>query len=678
MLGVDVGGTFTDVVSFRDGRITTTKVPTDVVNTERSVVAGARELGVEGAAVFSHASTVGLNAVITRRLPKIGFLTTLGHRDILDMGRTWRPLDALTDPSWRRPFGDVAAPLVPRYLRRGISERVTSDGSILIPLDEHQAREQLRVLARCDVVGVSICLLNAYVTPDHERRLRELVFDELGDEIACSISSDVSPLAKEYARASTTTIDVFMKLIYHDYTDRLRSQLGALGFDGQLNFADCAAQLVDSERAMEHPFRVVFSGPSAGTVSAAHLGETIGSLDLICADVGGTSCDISVVSGGRPNVNTTFELEHDLVVNALATEIATLGAGGGSLVRITPAGEIQVGPASAGADPGPAAYGKGGVEPTMTDACLLIGILDPNRFAAGQMTLDPSLSEQAFARLETSLDLGQRVAQAYKMGINNIAEGIVDLSVKHGLDPRLYSLVAFGAAGPMMLPPLLDELRVESVIVPPHPGLFSALGLLSTDLVYGESRSAYRVLTADSAAEIDAVYQSMERSLREQIKVAGIDVRFTRTIDARCVGQGWETPLVEVPPGEITAEAVEQIVANFHDEYERLNGNRFDALPVQGVTYRVQATVPVDKVRYEPIASSNGGRPAEPEEITLRWIYGDQVRAVAYERLGLRAGDVVHGPAVIREDLSTTQVCPGQVAAVGDHGEIVITRREAS
>jgi N-methylhydantoinase A len=676
MLGVDVGGTFTDVVSFRDGRITTTKVPTEVVNTERSVVAGARELGVEGAAVFNHASTVGLNAVITRRLPKIGFLTTLGHRDILDMGRTWRPLDALTDPSWRRPFGDAAAPLVPRYLRRGISERATSDGSILIPLDEEQAREQLRVLARCNVVGVSICLLNAYVTTDHERRLRELVYEELGEGIACSISSDVSPLAKEYARASTTTIDVFMKLIYEDYTDRLRSQLTDLGFDGQLNFADCAAQLVDAERAMEHPFRVVFSGPSAGTVSAAHLGEAVGALDLICADVGGTSCDISVVSGGRPNVNTTFELEHDLVVNALSTEIATLGAGGGSLVRINAAGEIQVGPASAGADPGPAAYGKGGTEPTMTDACLLIGILDPSRFAGGQMSLDPALSEQAFARLETNLDLGQRVAHAYRMGINNIAEGIVDLSVKHGIDPRTYSLVAFGAAGPMMLPALLEELRVERVIVPPHPGLFSALGLLSTDLVYGESRSAYRVLTAESAAEINAVYESMEQSVREQLNASNGEVQFARTIDARCVGQGWETPLVEVPSGEITPAAVEQIVANFHEEYQRLNGNRFDALPVQGVTYRVQATVPVDKVTYEPIGSSNGSGPTEPEEITLRWIYGDEVKALAYERSSLRTGDVVEGPAVIREDLSTTQVCPGQVATVGTYGEIAITRSE--
>jgi N-methylhydantoinase A len=676
MLGVDVGGTFTDVVSFRNGRITTTKVPTEVVNTERSVVAGARELGVEGATVFNHASTVGLNAVITRRLPKIGFLTTLGHRDILDMGRTWRPLDALTDPSWRRPFGDAAAPLVPRYLRRGISERVTSDGSILIPLDEEQAREHLRVLARCNVVGVSICLLNAYVTPDHERRLRELTYEELGEGIACSISSDVSPLAKEYARASTTTIDVFMKLIYDDYTDRLRSQLTDLGFEGQLNFADCAAQLVDAERAMEHPFRVVFSGPSAGTVSAAHLGEAVGALDLICADVGGTSCDISVVSGGRPNVNTTFELEHDLVVNALSTEIATLGAGGGSLVRINAAGEIQVGPASAGADPGPAAYGKGGTEPTMTDACVLIGILDPSRFAAGQMSLDPTLSEQAFARLETNLDLGQRVAHAYRMGINNIAEGIVDLSVKHGIDPRTYSLVAFGAAGPMMLPALLDELRVERVIVPPHPGLFSALGLLSTDLVYGESRSAYRVLTAESAAEINLVYESMEQSVREQLSASNGEVQFARTIDARCVGQGWETPLVEVPSGEITPAAVEQIVANFHEEYERLNGNRFDALPVQGVTYRVQATVPVDKVTYEPIGSSNGSGPTEPQEITLRWIYGDEVKALAYERSSLRTGDVVEGPAVIREDLSTTQICPGQVATVGTYGEIAITRSE--
>lgn len=674
MLGVDVGGTFTDVVAVKDGQIVTTKVPTERVNTELSVLEGAKAVGVEGSNVFNHASTVGLNAIITRRLPKIAFLTTEGHRDILDIGRTWRPLEALTDANWRRPFGDAGRPLVPRYLRRGVRERLLNTGEVLIPLDEAHAREQLAVLKRCDVVGVAICLINSYVDDVHEQMLREIVLDELGADIACSISSEVSPLAKEYGRASTTVIDVFMKLIYSGYSDRLSSGLTELGFDGQLNFADCAAQLVARDVAMAAPFRVVFSGPAAGTISASHFGARIDEENLLCADVGGTSCDISLVTAGQPTVNTTFELEHDMVVNALATEISSLGAGGGSIISITPAGEIQVGPASAGGDPGPAAYNKGGTEPTMTDAFLLIGILQPGPFAGGALNLDAGLAREAFERLDTTLDLGQRVAYAYRMGLNNIAEGIVDISIGHGIDPRDYSLLAFGAAGPMMLPALLEETRVRRVIVPPHPGLFSALGLLSSDLVYADSRSSYQVLSADSAASVDQVFSTLENNLRSRLGDGRQDVSFDRSFDGRLVGQTWETPFIDVPGGTLGGEEIEQMIENFHVTYKQRAGNRFDALPVQGVTYRVQATVPIDKVAYAPIERRNGGAPEVVRETQLRWIYGEEVTAREYDRARLLSGDRIEGPAIIREALSTTQVCPGQVATVGEYGQIVIER----
>jgi N-methylhydantoinase A len=446
MIAVDVGGTFTDVVALQDGRIRTAKVSTDYTDVHGSVLEGAAALGVEDAPVFNHASTHGLNAVITRRLPKIGFLTTEGHRDILDMGRVWRPASAILDPRWRRSFGDAARPLVRRYLRRGISERITADGGVLFELDEAQARAELEVLGRCGVTGVAICLINAYVNPAHEVRLRELVHEVLGD-VPCSISSEVSPLAKEYARASTTVVDTFMKIIYSDYAAKLAKGLADLGFTGQLNFADCAATLVPSERAMEQPFRIVFSGPAAGTVACAHFGALIGETDLLCADVGGTSCDISVVTAGEPFVNTTFELEHDLVVNALANDISSIGAGGGSIVAIGPAGEVQVGPDSAGADPGPACYGRGGTQPTTTDTCLMIGIIDPERFAGGKVALDPALAKQAFEGLDSEFTLAQRVRYAYEMAVNNMAEGVFNIAIKNGVDPRDYSLVAYGAAG---------------------------------------------------------------------------------------------------------------------------------------------------------------------------------------------------------------------------------------
>lgn len=675
MIGVDVGGTFTDVVAVRDGVITTVKVPTDVRDTERGVLRGAAEIGVADSAIFNHASTHGLNAVITRRLPKIAFLTTLGHRDILDIGRTWRPVEGLTDPGWRRSYGDAARPLVPRYLRRGVRERLTASGEVLIALDEDHVREQLRVLRGCHVEGVAICLLNAYIDDRHEQRVRELVRAELG-EIPVSISSEVSPLAKEFARASTTVIDVLMKLIYGTYTQRLDTGLRDLGFSGALNFADCAAQLVPADVAMEHPFRIVFAGPAAGTMSSAHLGSAIGAANLLCCDVGGTSADISLVAAGAPFVDTTFELEHDLIVNALSNEISSIGAGGGSVVWIDSVGELKVGPGSAGADPGPACYGLGGQQPTMTDACLLLGILDPNGFAGGRMTLDADLAREAFERLDTPLSFEQRVRYAFDIGINNIAEGVFNIAVKHGVDPRDYSLMAYGAAGPMLLPAVLDKVHAAEVIVPPYPGLFSALGLVSSDLVYADSRSAYTVLAPEAAASIDEVYQQMEQGLRTRLADKDIDkVEFVRTFDGRLLGQTWETPFVSVPAETITGEAVHTMIANFHKAYAERSGNAFPELLVQGVTYRVHAVVPSQKVTYPVLPTRREGHPTRSDTVTLRHLSGVELQADEYQRSTLLAGDRIDGPAVIREATSTTFVLPAQTVTVGEFGELHITRR---
>jgi N-methylhydantoinase A len=674
MMAVDVGGTFTDVVAVKDGQIVTAKVSTDVDDVAAPVLEGARSLGVAGVRSFNHASTHGLNAVITRQIPKIGFLTTVGHRDILDMGRVWRPADAILDPNWRRSFGDAARPLVPRYLRRGVQERMLADGSVLFELDEAQAREQLEVLRRCEVTGVGICLINAYVNPAHERRLRELVRDVLGG-VPCSVSHEVSPLAKEYARASTTLIDVLMKIIYNDYTRRLDEGLASLEFTGRLNFADCAATLVPVEHAMEQPFRIVFSGPSAGTVASAHFGELIGEDHLLCADAGGTSCDISVVTGGAPLVNTSFELEHDLVVNAMATDISAIGAGGGSLVTVGATGEIQVGPGSAGADPGPACYGRGGTQPTTTDTCLLVGIIDGDEFAGGSIRLDKDRARAAFEALPSNLPFEQRVRHAYDMAVTNIAEGLLNVAIKNGVDPRDYSLVAYGAAGPMLLPAVLDTIRCKEVLIPPYPGLFSALGLMSADQVFTVERGLYTVLSHEVAGAVDDLYQEMEKELRERVG-GDADFALERSFDGRLLGQSWETPFVPAPDGVVDAAAVDQMVAAFHETYAVRSGNRFEHFPVQGVTFRLRAIVNTEKVQYPELPERTGGGPTPVTSVVLCYL-GDQAdgegeSAAVYARADLRRGDVIEGPAIIREDLSTTHVGAGQHATVGRFGELKI------
>ncbi|MCG3754026.1 hydantoinase/oxoprolinase family protein [Amycolatopsis sp. Poz14] len=678
LIGVDVGGTFTDIVRVTGNEVETIKVPTDAAETHSGVLRGAAEARVAGVAAFNHASTHGLNAILTRKLPKVAFLTTYGHRDLLEMGRAAKPAEANTDPHWRRTFSDAGKPIVPRYLRRGVVERLSATGGIVVELDEEQARRELEVLRRCDVEGVAICLLHSYVNGAHERRLAELVREVLGD-VPCSISSEVSPLALEYARASTTTIDVLCKIIYGSYSERLAAGLSELGFTGELSFADCAATLAPVELAMAQPSRILFSGPAAGTMACAHLGSSIGAPDLLCADVGGTSCDISVVTGHQPVVKTSFDIEYDLVVSTLSNEIVSVGAGGGSIVRVSPVGELEVGPESAGADPGPACYARGGAEPTTTDIFLLTGILDGERFAGGRSRLDPALSRKAFENLECRFDFGDRVRFAYQTAVNNIVEGITEVVVKNGVDVREYSLVAFGAAGPMTLPALLEQMPLKSVIVPPHPGLFSALGLVSTDQVHSDRRSAYRLLTPEAAADIDAIYRRMEEAMRDSLGADADAAEYVRTFDGQLVGQVWDTPFVPAPSGPVTPEAVERMIANFHDHYEQKCGNRFPQNPVMGVTYRLHAVVPTDKVEFPVPPRRAGGDAVRPARTaTLRYLGPEDLEANEYERADLMLGDLVAGPAVIREPLCTTYVPPAMTATVGNAGEIVIRRREES
>lgn len=672
IIGVDVGGTFTDCISVKDGKINAVKVLVQAAAREQPVIDGGIALGLDGVGTFNHATTVGLNAILTRQLPKVAFLTTSGHRDILDMGRAWRPATALMDANWRRPFGDASRPLVPRYLRRGVVERTTADGALLLPLDEAQARSELEALARCNVDGVAICLLNAYRNPAHENRLRQLVLEVIGD-VPISVSSDVSPLAKEYDRASSTVVDVLMKLIYTSYTASLTDGLADNGFTGQLNFADCTASLTPVAHAMRAPLNVMSSGPAAGTVSCAYFGGLIDENLLICCDIGGTSCDISLVTDGRPVVNTRFEVEHDLLVNTVANEISTVGAGGGSIVATGATGELTVGPASAGGDPGPACYGRGGLDPTTTDTCLLIGILSEGDPLGGRLTLDGALSREVFERLDTPLSFADRVRHSYALALHNIAAGIIDIGVRRGIDPRDYALVAYGSAGPMLLPAILDDVGAKSVIVPPYPGLFSALGLVSSDFVFSDHRSSYLVLEDTAAAQVDDLFREIEAGLRESLGTDADRAEYRRTFDARLVGQNWETPFIPAPSGTIGWGEIATMIENFHEVYEARAGTRFENLGVMGVTYRVEAIIPADKVAYPELDGSD--EPPTPiRTLQLHYLQDEPIDAKEYARASLRRGTRVAGPAIIREEMATTQVGVGQQATVGRFGEIVITR----
>ncbi len=313
----------------------------------------------------------------------------------------------------------------------------------------------------------------------------------------------------------------------------------------------------------------------------------------------------------------------------------------------------------------------------MTDAFLAMGLLDPGGFNAGRMSLDPALALKAFEALDSPLELEQRIAYAYRIGLNNVTEGLIDVAIGRGLDPRDFSLVAFGAAGPLMLPAILDDVKARRVIVPPYPGLFSALGLLSSDLVYTESRSAYTVLSEDAAPAVNKMFAEMEASLREELPPGVTDVEVRRTFDGRLVGQSWDTPFVDVPGGEIDPAGVERMISSFHDEYESRYGNRFEQFPVEGVTYRVQLALGADKVEYPTLEAGEAVEIPPDRIIELSYVDENESRAGEYQRENLKAGNLVRGPAIIREPMSTTHVVAGQIATIGRYGEILIERETA-
>ncbi len=678
MIAIDVGGTFTDTIAIDEkGNITAAKIPTNVKIMENSVIEGSKRVEIKSHNILNHASTFGLNAILTRNFPKTAFLTTEGHRDILDFARAWKPMEALTDANWRRGCGDCGRPFVDRYLRRGIRERITSKGEVLIPFDEQQARKEIEVLKKCNVKGVAICLINAYVNGEHERKLRNLVKEIMGD-IYISISSEVSPLAKEYARASTTVIDVIMKMAFGDYVKRLRKGLSEAGFTGDLNIVDSAAMLIPYELAMEKPSRIMYSGPAAGTVSSVYFGNLIGEANIICCDIGGTSTDISLIRDGKPVVKTEYEIEHDVIVNTLANEIFSIGQGGGSIAHVGSFGELRVGPEGAGSDPGPACYGSGGTQPTLTDAFLLMGILDAKKFLGGEKILYPDLAEKAFESLPLKADFPDKVRQTYELGLTNISEGISSITIERGIDSRDYAIFAYGSAGPMMLPQLMERLEVKSIIVPPYPGLFSALGLASSDLTYTDYRSAYIVLKPDTetAKKIDEVYTKMEEALLAKLpkSVRKEDVHFARSFDGWYVGQTWGTPFIPVPSGHLTEKSIERLIESFNEGYLVMWGNKFPHLPVVACSYRTSCVLPMTKVKYKLLPKRKTGKPKGlPKH--LSYMPATESDVMEYERGELYSGDIITGPAIIREPMATTMVCSGQKAIIGQYEEIRIERR---
>ena len=715
-LGIDVGGTFTDAVLIREatGRIETAKVPSTPADPSIGFMAAVERAlakgGVDPGAIshLVHGTTVATNALIEGKTPKTAFVTTEGFGDMLEIARQVRP--SLYDVHFEK-----LRPLVPRDLCFEVPERLDAAGGVLKPLDEDAVREVAAALRARDVRSVAVCLLHGYANPVHETRVAEILREE-DPELLISLSSSVCPEFREYFRASTCVINACIVPVVARYLAGIEAGLGRAGLDAELLVMQSNGGVLTAEQAASKPVFMVESGPAAGVVSANFIAGQLGHTDLISFDMGGTTAKAGLVLDGRPKVTKEYEVGAQAQpgqgmtraagypIRTPVIDLVEVGAGGGSLAWVDAGGGLRVGPRSAGADPGPICYGRGGTEPTITDANLVLGRLNPDYFLGGEMALDVDAA---------AAGIRERCAEPLGLDPVEAANGIIEIAnatminalrlvtVRRGNDPRELTMVAFGGAGPLHANRLCMEMRIPTLVVPPSPGTASALGLLVTDLRHEFSRT--RVMAANAAdaegtgftERIRSLFETMEEEGRRTLAREGVApaaMEFRRGIEMRYAGQSSEVavalPLAGVlpqgesdealggePDGGLDAGALAAAVRRFHAEHERAYGHGYPEQPVELVNFTVTAIGRIARPRLPRIASNEKGV-SEARRGTRRVFFSDAagfVETAIYDRARLRAGHVLAGPAIIEEVDSTTLLHAGYRAEVDEFGNLLIS-----
>ena len=670
-VGVDVGGTFTDVVVVRDGEIRVAKTPSTPEAPEEGVVDGLRE-GCEEAGIdpsevafLAHGTTVATNAVLERNWAETALITTEGFRDALEIGRQARP--DIYDFSVEKP-----SPVVERDRRYEVRERLDERGVVETPLSEEDVRGVAEEIRERDVESVAVSLLFSFENDAHEKRVRELLAEE-GVDTSVSLSSQVLPEIREYERTLATALNATLKPVMDRYVGRLAERATGLGIPADLRIMQSNGGIIGADRARETPVNTLLSGPAAGVQGAAHVAALAGFEDALTMDMGGTSCDVSLVRGGDPVVSTEVEVG-DYPVGVPMVDVHAIGAGGGSIAWIDSGGALRVGPRSAGADPGPVCYGRGGQQPTVTDAHLLLGRLDSGALLTGDLEADVEAVREA---------VHEHVAEPLEMGIEEAAQGILDVananmeralrvvSVERGHDPREFALVAFGGAGPLHAPTLAAELEVPRVLVPRTAGVLSALGLLITDLVHDLSTSMVRPWEEVDPAELTDVYEEFEREGHERLREEGVEeaeIAFERTVDVRYRGQSFELR-VPVPDGPFDAGTLSAVAERFHRHHERRYGHASPDEPIELVTVRLRARGEVPTPEVGAATTGGTAEGAIREERTVVFD-GEPFETPIYDRTRLPAGTEFDGPAVVEGPESTVVVRPEQGVEVDDYGTI--------
>ncbi len=690
-VGVDTGGTFTDLIVIEEsGRIHRRKflsTPDDfsrgIIEALGSVLEG-EGLSGEGITGFVHGTTVATNAVLEGTGPAVGLLTTDGFIDVLEIGRGRWGGD-IHDLGWVKP-----PPLIPRGRRLPLKERVAANGEILVPLDLAEVRTRLQQLDRAGVVAVAVCLLNAYANPAHEQQIKTIAAAEFPHLTVC-ISAEILPEIREFERTSTTAINAYLMPVVSAYLDNLEHALDAAFCRAQVMVMQSNGGLASANRSRLRPVDIVESGPAAGVLACCYLAEQIGEPNLIAFDMGGTTAKGSLIENGRPFVSLEYTVGGGMsgtggsghAIRVPSIDIAEVGSGGGSIAWLDTGGALRVGPRSAGAAPGPACYGLGGTEPTVTDAYAVLGYLNPTAIAGGVRPIDAGLAAAAIERQvagPAGLSVEQAAHGVFAVATSNMIRAVRAVTVERGRDARDYLLVAFGGAGPMHAAALASAMGVQRVLVPNSPGLFSALGVLVADVQRVRSRTKLRTVSsmdAEDAAEANAALAQMQAEIGQELEREGMTpegISFERSAAMQYLGQSDEL-IVPIPDGTVDLAAIRAVAEAFSREHERAYGYQEDAARVQLVSLRVTGRGSVPKPDYAEI-----GRQAAQSGTTLvrRAYFGAELGWQPARVLPRSAvGDAtLHGPAIL-EDLDTTILIPPCCTAVRDRfGNIVITLAE--
>jgi N-methylhydantoinase A len=612
---------------------------------------------------------VATNALVTQRGAVTGLITTKGFRDILEIRRIDRPDEHIYNIFWEKP-----KPLVPRRRRLEISARMMFDGSVLESVDEAEVRVLTEKLLEAGVQSIAVCLLHAYADPSHELAVRDII-REIDPDIYVSMSHEVAREIREYERTSSTVIDAYVKKPVVGYLNRLDTTLrDDTGLANSPLIANSSGGVSTVDAIGRAPIQMMESGPAGGAIGAAYLAEKLGTPNLVTGDVGGTSYDVSIVVDGK----TVLRTEHEILGYAAkvsSIDVRSVGAGGGSIARVDVGGRLHVGPASAGADPGPMCYGRGGTEPTVTDAAVVTGLIDPSLFAGGEMKLQPELAAQGIEVIAKQLGLStdETAEGILTVARNNMANITRQTLVGQGHDPRDFALLAFGGGGGLFASEVARALDIPNVIIPRHPSVFSAWGMLSADIVGSFARSYLRQIPQVDIEYVKRLFAEMESEALQLTDDAGVareNVTFHRSIDCRYTGQGHE---VEVPLGEVPIdENLLDILPELFDEvHEARFGHRMPSNR-ETVTYRLRVFGTMHRlplVEIESGADSANNALVSTKKLFVNRAWRD---AGIYDRAKLLAGASLKGPALIQEPSHVTVLMPGDTVTVDDFGALRI------